>query len=206
MTTETSLSNASGQDTTNAGNTTQQADGVKPDDQGNGAPTDAQAPANADAAKPDDKGAQVPEKYDFAMPEGVAIDSAAADEFSTIAKDLKLSQADAQKVADVGAKMAQRQQEQHAQKVQTWVESVKTDKEIGGDKLDENLAVARNAIKTYGTPELKEILDGTGLGNHPAFVKAFYKIGLTLKTDDVFRGGTTTGEADPAKKMFPNMN
>lgn len=206
MTTDTSLSNASGQDTTNAGNTTQQADGVKPEDQGTGTPADAQATAAADAAKPDDKGEQLPEKYDFAMPEGVALDTAAADEFSSIAKELKLSQADAQKVADVGAKMAQRQQEQHAKQVQTWVDSVKTDKEIGGDKLDENLAVARNAIKTYGTPELKEILDGTGLGNHPAFVKAFYKIGLTLKTDDIVRGGTTTGGEDPAKKMFPNMN
>lgn len=149
---------------------------------------------------------EVPESYDLKMPEGVELDKAAADEFTAIAKELKLSAEGAQKLADVGAKMAQRQAEAHANLVESWVEQVKTDKEIGGDKLDENLAVARKAVDAFGTPELKEFLNATGLGNHPALIKAFYKAGKAI-SEDAFVKGTAKGpETDMAKKMFPTMN
>jgi hypothetical protein len=140
------------------------------------------------------------------MPDGVALDKTAADEFTAIAKELKLDQASAQKVADVGAKMAQRQVEAHAQLVESWVESVKTDKEIGGDKLAENLAIARKAIDTFGTPELKDVLNATGFGNHPAVIKAFYKAGMAISSDRFVSGSPKGPENDMAKKMFPNMN
>lgn len=163
------------------------------------ATTDAQAPeTQATAAAPD--------SYEFTMPEGVALDKTAADEFTAIAKELKLNQADAQKVADVGAKMAQRQAEAHTQLVESWVESVKADKEIGGDKLAENLAVARKAIDTFGTPELKDVLNATGFGNHPAVIKAFYKAGMAISGDRFVSGSPKGPETDMAKKMFPNMN
>jgi hypothetical protein len=163
------------------------------------ATTDAQAPeTQATAAAPD--------SYEFTMPEGVALDKTAADEFTAIAKELKLNQADAQKVADVGAKMAQRQAEAHLQLVESWVESVKADKEIGGDKLAENLAVARKAIDTFGTPELKDVLNATGFGNHPAVIKAFYKAGMAISGDRFVSGSPKGPETDMAKKMFPNLN
>jgi len=149
----------------------------------------------------------VPEKYDLQMPEGVELDSVAADEFTTIAKDLKLTQDQAQKLAGVAASMQQRQAEAHAKTVETWVESVKTDKEIGGDKLNENLAVARKAMETFGSPELKDVLNMTGFGNHPAIIKAFYKIGQAISQDQIVVGKPNQGTVDDvAKKMFPNMN
>lgn len=167
----------------------------------NAQPADSK-PASTDAAKP-----EVPENYEFKMPEGVAVDKDAADEFTAIAKELKLSQEDAQKVADVGAKMAQRQIEAHTKLVESWVEQVKTDKDIGGDKLAENLAVARKAMEEFGTPELKDVLNSTGFGNHPAVVKAFYKIGLAISQDGFVKGSAPRGaEADIAKRMFPTMN
>jgi hypothetical protein len=164
--------------------------------------------APADTAAPDAKATapEAPESYEFTMPEGVAVDKTAADEFTAIAKELKLNQADAQKVADVGVKMAQRQAEAHAQLVESWVESVKADKEIGGDKLAENLAVARKAIEAFGTPELKDVLNSTGFGNHPAVIKAFYKAGMAISEDRFVSGSPKGPETDMAKKMFPNMN
>ncbi len=149
---------------------------------------------------------QVPESYEFTMPEGVELDTAAADEFSAIAKELKLDQATAQKVADVGAKMAQRWADKQAEQVQSWVEQVKTDKEIGGDKLDENLATARKAMEAFGTPELKDVLNATGLGNHPAVIKAFLKVGKAISEDGFITGKPAGAETDMAKKLFPNMN
>lgn len=147
-----------------------------------------------------------PESYEFAMPEGVAVDKTAAEEFSAIAKELKLSAADAQKVADVGAKMAQRQAEAHTKLVESWVEQVKTDKDIGGDKLPENLAIARKAIEAFGTPELKDVLNATGFGNHPAVIKAFYNAGKAISQDGFVTGTAKGADTDPAKRMFPNMN
>jgi hypothetical protein len=137
----------------------------------------------------------------------VELDQAATTEFTAIAKELKLDQAAAQKLADIGAKMAQRQADAHAQLVETWTEQVKTDKEIGGDKLAENLGVARKAIDTFGSPELKALLNSTGLGNHPEVVKLAFKVGKAISEDGFVSGspkGNTTN--DPAKKLFPNMN
>jgi hypothetical protein len=150
---------------------------------------------------------EVPESYDLQMPDGIELDKAAADEFTAIAKELKLDQTAAQKFADIGAKMAQRQIEAHAKLVETWTEQVKTDKELGGDKLDQNLGIARKAIDTFGSPELKELLNSTGLGNHPEVVKLAFKVGKAI-SEDGFVAGKAPGSVsnDPAKKLFPNMN
>jgi hypothetical protein len=150
---------------------------------------------------------EVPEAYDLQMPEGIELDKAAADEFTAIAKELKLDQTAAQKFADIGAKMAQRQHEAHAKLVETWTEQVKTDKDIGGDKLDENLGVARKAIDAFGSPELKELFNSTGLGNHPAVVKFAHKVGKAISEDGFVTGKAPSSVSnDPAKKLFPNMN
>jgi hypothetical protein len=170
--------------------------------------TTATAPANATSAQ-DAKPTEpvVPETYDLKMPEGVELDQAATTEFTAIAKELKLDQAAAQKLADIGAKMAQRQADAHAQLVETWTEQVKTDKEIGGDKLAENLGVARKAIDTFGSPELKALLNSTGLGNHPEVVKLAFKVGKAISEDRFVTGAPKSNASnDPAKKLFPNMN
>ena len=52
-----------------------------------------------------------------------------------------------------------------------WAADVKADKEIGGDNLISNLSAAQRALDQFGTPELKEYLNTTGLGNHPDLVK-----------------------------------
>lgn len=213
MTTETMVT---GQDTPNAGGTPAAAPAGQPaEGQGSAAPasgTSQSAAAAAPATNTDDKGTEgaapvVPEAYEFQMPEGIALDKSAADEFSGIAKEYKLTQEQAQKVAEVGAKMVQRQIEAHQAQVQSWIEAVKTDKEIGGDKLNENLAVARRTIETFGSPELKDVLNATGLGNHPEIIKMAFKIGKSISDDGFVRGASSKADAnDPAKKLFPTMN
>lgn len=166
-------------------------------------------PAAAADTKTDDTKAtapEVPESYDLQMPDGIELDKASADEFTTIAKELKLDQATAQKLADVAAKQAQRQVEAHTKLVESWVESVKADKEIGGDKLEENLGIARKALDTFGTPELRDVLNASGLGNHPEVIKAFVKAGKAIGEDKFVAGAPKGSNTDPAHKLFPNMN
>lgn len=52
-------------------------------------------------------------------------------------------------------------------------------KEWGGD-FGRNLEAARRAVQTYGGPELTDLLDRTGLGDHPALLRAFAAAGVGL--------------------------
>ena len=160
---------------------------------------------NGTEAPGDQPGA--PEKYDFAMPEGVELDGPAADEFSAIAKELKLSQADAQRVADVAIKMQQQQAETHATTVKGWADQCKSDKEFGGDNLEQNLSTARKAIDTFGSPELKALLNSSGLGNHPELVRFAFNAGKAVSEDTFVRSGSRapTPELSLEKRMYPNM-
>lgn len=146
----------------------------------------------------------VPEKYaDFSAPEGVTLDTEVTEEFKTLAKDLKLPQAKAQQVADLGVKLAGKWQADQQQAIATtvakWADETRADKEIGGEKLGENLAVAKRALDTFGTPELKKLLNESGLGNHPQVIKMLYRAGLTLSEDKVVlgKGGGQTGSEKP---------
>ena len=170
--------------------------------------TSAQPTALTDTA-PTTPPAEVTEvDYKFDTPEGMGLDEAGMQEFTAIAKELKLPQDAAKRLVDLEVKRIQGQQEQHLKLVESWGEAVKTDQEIGGAKLDENLAVARRAVDAFGTPALKELLNTTGLGNHPEVVKAFYKAGKAISEDGFVRGqpkGPAT-ESDLAKSLFPSMN
>lgn len=144
---------------------------------------------------------------EFEVPEGVALDEQGATEFKALAKELKLQPEAAKKLADLAASRARAQHEAHAALIESWAESVKTDTEIGGEKLAENLAVAKRAVDTFGSPALKELLNQTGLGNHPEVVKAFFKAGKAISEDGFVRGApkAPATESDLAKSLFPSM-
>lgn len=180
-----------------------------PNPDGGNAATDGQTDGAATGAPTEGTKAPtepaVPEAYDLKMPEGVELDKAAAEEFTALAKELKLDQTNAQKFADLGAKMAQRQAEAHANLVESWTEASKTDKEFGGEKFSENLATAQKAMATFGSPQLKALMDSTGMGNHPDVIRAFYNVGKAISEGRFVNGGAPSGETDPALKMFPSM-
>ena len=217
MTTENATAGDAG--TTNpgtdatAGADAQQGTTAPTQDQGTGTTAATTEPTGADdkagEQSTDDKGASAaPEKYEFTMPDGVELDAAAADEFSAIAKELKLSQADAQRIADVATKMQQKQAETHVATVKGWAESCKTDKEFGGDNLEQNLSVARKAIDTFGSPELKALLNTSGLGNHPEVVRFAFKAGKAISEDTFVKAGARvpTPESSLEKRLYPDMN
>lgn len=163
------------------------------------------APAEAVESE-SEKAPVVPESYTFETPEGVTLDTAAVEEFSAIAKELGLEQGKAQAIADIAVKMQQRAAENQAALVESWVEQVKTDKDLGGDKLTENLAIAKKALDAFGSPELRDVLNATGLGNHPEIIRAFYKAGKAISEDRFIPGAPKGPEMDIAKRMFPTMN
>lgn len=158
----------------------------------------------------EEKGAEqkvgAPEQYEFKAPEGQQFDAAVIDAFSEVAKELNLPQEAAQKVLDkVAPVIANRQAEQLQAACTEWADTAKADKEFGGDKLTENLAVAKKGLDTFGTPELRTLLNESGLGNHPEVIRAFYRAGKAISEDRVITGTQGAGAADPAKRLFPNQ-
>ncbi|WQY99866.1 peptidase [Salmonella phage VB_ST_E15] len=149
-----------------------------------------------------------PEKYEFKPAEGQELDTSALEQFEPIARELNLTNEQAQKMVDLyGSKimpMVQQQQVEAWQKTtEQWAADVKADKEIGGDKLTANLSAAQRALEQFGDPELKEYLDSTGLGNHPALVKAFIKVGKAMSEDKVVTGGHESGGSDLISAFYP---
>lgn len=162
--------------------------------------------AKAEKAEKEQKQEGAPEKYEFKPAEGQELDAAALEQFEPIARELNLSNEQAQKMVDLyGTKilpMVQQHQAETWQKTtEQWAADVKADKEIGGDKLTANLSAAQRALDQFGTPELKEYLEGTGLGNHPELVKAFIKIGKAMSEDGMV-DGSNQGQRSAAEVLY----
>ncbi|HCM7359886.1 TPA: peptidase [Klebsiella aerogenes] len=155
--------------------------------------------------KEDDKPDGAPEKYEFTAAEGVDLDTEALKDFEPVARELNLTNEQAQKLVDAYPKILagvqQRQAEAWQAQTEEWAATVKADKEIGGDKLTANLGVAQRALDTFGTPELKEYLNGTGLGNHPELVKAFIKVGKAMSEDGMVTG-KESGQRSAAEVLY----
>lgn len=165
-------------------------------------------------SKEGDEGAKgeeskVPEKYEFTMPEGVEIDPAGVEAFSEFAKDAGLTQEAAQSLMN---KLAPAMQARQAQVLETakanWASEAKADKEFGGDAFEQNLAVAKKAIDAFGSPELRTLLNESGLGNNPEIIRAFYRAGKAISEDRLVPSGSgvkSAGAKDPAKSLYPNQ-
>lgn len=145
---------------------------------------------NADGDKPEgDKQPVAPEKYEFTAPEGVVLDAEAVAAFEPVAREMNLTNEQAQKLVELQTQFVQKQQQQWDQTVESWVSAIKTDKEIGGEALKQNITLAQRAISEYGTPELQAALDSTRMGNHPELVRVFARIGKAM-AEDTFVGGS----------------
>ncbi len=131
-------------------------------------------------------------------------------EFKTLAKESGLSQEAAQKLADLGVKNVQRVQTQLQKQVEQaqaqWAEASRTDKEFGGDKLNENMAVAKKALDSFGSPELSQLLTQSGLGNHPAVIRAFFRVGKTISEDRLLSGAVAKAPAKDARSFYDKSN
>lgn len=173
-------------------------EGDKPQDD---KPADGEKPAEEKEQK--QEGA--PEKYEFKAGEGVELDTEALKDFEPVARDLNLTNEQAQKLVDAYPKILagvqQRQAEAWQKQTEGWAETVKADKEIGGDKLTANLSAAQRALDQFGTPDLKEYLNATGLGNHPDLVKTFVKIGKAMSEDGMV-DGSNQGQRSAAEVLY----
>ncbi|TAI99813.1 peptidase [Pectobacterium versatile] len=186
------------------------ADAPKDGDKPGAEKTEAEVAAEkeaADKAAKENKEQGAPEKYEFTAAEGQTLDAEALAVFEPLARELGLTNEQGQKFVDAYASkiLPQIQQQQLAnwqKTVEDWAETVKADKEIGGDKLTANLGKAQQAVMQFGGEDLKQALQETGLGNHPALVKAFVKIGHAMSEDKMLGGGSNGEQLSAAQVLY----
>ena len=152
--------------------------------------------------------AEFVEYTDFTYPEGTVVDETIQDAFKAAAKEAGLTQAQAQHLTDMGSLMRTKVMADHqaaqAQVYNDWAEQSRSDKEFGGAKMDENLAIAGKAINAFATPELKALLDSTGIGNHPEMIRAFYRAGKAMSEDNLVPGGKgPAATSSLADRLYP---
>lgn len=178
-------------ETQDAGTAPNDAGGTQTADQTQTAPDTTQAAQTGDASKGTTTEQVI--EYKFDTPEGVTLDEGDLSKFTDIAKDLKLPADAAKKLVDLAVAREQARTEAFAKQVQDWGETVKADPELG---KPENLAVAKKTIDTFGTPELRDLLNSTGMGNHPEVIRLMTKIGKAI-SEDIFQAGRSGGNPPP---------
>lgn len=157
-----------------------------------------------DQADPQPEGA--PESYGaFTDAEGREYSSEELGDFTAAAKELGLSQEKAQKMFGVLLPQAQKYQMARLDGYsKQWEAAARTDPEFGGEHLQQNLAVAKQAYNAFASDGLKEILKGSRLSNNPEVIRLFYRIGTKMQQDRGVAGSASAPA--PKRVLYPKSN
>lgn len=161
-------------------------------------------PVGDGSSNPADAGGagEVPENYEFNLGEGLTITDEQKTAFTAIAKDAKLSQAQADSLLKMHSEIINGYM--HA--AEDAIEKNIAECQKLGLTSQENLGFAKTAVDTFGGSEAMQVLIDTGAINHPAVCKLFVTIGQLISEDkpaDTHVGG---GKGTPRAEdiLFPN--
>ena len=129
-----------------------------------------------------------PEQYDYsaAIPEGMQVDQQLADGFSVIAREMNLTNDQANKIAaygiQYGQQVAQAMQQQLDAEVAGWGEAAK--KELGAD-FDKTMQLCGAALEAVEkqVPGIRKALNETGAGNRIEVIKVMRLMGELVQSD-----------------------
>lgn len=145
---------------------------------------------------------EVPENYEFNLGEGLTITDEQKTAFTAIAKDAKLTQAQADSLLKMHSEIINGYM--HA--AEDAVEKNIAECEKLGLTSQENLGFARTAVNTFGGSEAMQVLIDTGAINHPAVCKLFVTIGQLISEDKAADSHVGGGKGTPRAEdiLFPN--
>lgn len=150
------------------------------------------------------------EKYeDFKMPEGTELDAEVGAAFQGVAKELNLSQEQAQGFLDKMAPVLQKRSADRIAAISNeWMEQSKADKEFGGQKLMQSLSdiarlrdtFARNADGSIDA-DIQEFLSSP-MGNHPGALRLLSRIGRAFGEAKYPGGGSAEDGRYTAEQFY----
>ncbi len=126
------------------------------------------------------------------MPKGIELNADLVAAVSPIFQKLNLTQEQASELVktqvEALAKVEAAAEVKREADFKEWMKTTVTNyqatlrKEWGAD-TDAKLAIAQAGMAKIVSPAMKALLDETGLGSHPEFVKAFYQVGQMSRED-----------------------
>lgn len=178
-------------------------------------------PTAPDPAKVDDKPTEpakpvIPDKYDFAalkLPEGIALNEDIVKAVEPLFKKYGLTQEAASELVQAhGEALAKVEAANETKREADFKDWMKTQAEQNvaairkewGHEFDVNLKVAQRGLARVFGPEGKALLDETGMGSHPEFLKAFLAVGKMIQEDTPPVGGQPNGRKTTTAVLYPN--
>lgn len=169
-----------------------------------------------------------PEAYaDFDFPEGITANEGMLEKFSPFAKELGLSQENAQKLLNFHTESLQKavspehiadsvlKAQESLNKAQSakWVDELKADEVIGGSNLDAATKMANQAITMFGDNALKADLKEFGWSSNPSLIRLLNKVGMAIAEDSLGNGGGGgnssnsggSGDKSAADLLYPDQ-
>lgn len=151
-----------------------------------------------------------PAYSDFAMPEGMELDTEALNEATPILQELNATQEQAQKMVDVAASMlskaAKKMADQHNAVVEGWrKETLDIFGKDGETQFMQNVGRAEEVVKHFFNEDQRKVLTHYGLGNHPAFFAMCMAIAEGTGEDRLtsLGGAGAKGEKTLAQTWYP---
>jgi hypothetical protein len=158
---------------------------------------------------------QIPDNYDIKMSNGEQLQGEDLAKLNQVCKQAGLTNEQAQALFtayenDV-TNFNQQLQSDYQQQVQSWVSEVQNDKELGGENFEKTKANIKNVVNKFGSKELADFLNTTGLGCNPVFVRFVNKVGSLMSNDSQFINGNATHQmtdqerrSEILRKMYSN--
>lgn len=143
-------------------------------------------------------------KYDLKVPEGSLLDAQAeVARVVEFAKSRGLTPEAAQEVLEERHQAVQAYVERSQKIVDGWADELKTDPEVGGDKLPGALEDAKRFIDKFADPEFKKWLNDTGFGNSRWLVRMLARAGKPLQDDRFVSGQAAAAPEikDPRERL-----
>lgn len=154
----------------------------------------------------------VPDTYEITTSNGEQLEGEDLDKLNQVCKQAGITQKQAQMLFsayenDV-TNFNQQLQSSYNQQLQSWRDAVMNDRELGQDNFEKTKANIKNVISRFGSSELSDFLNKSGLGYNPDFVRFVNKVGSLISNDNNFIGGNTNpqvSEADRQKEMLMKL-
>lgn len=143
-----------------------------------------------------------PADYDLTPPAGSLVSVEEVQALTKKAKEAGKTKEEAegllQERVEATQAFAKRQQDQLTVARKQWAEEAKNDPVYGGEKFAENAEKSRRVIDRFASPELKKMLDDTGMGNNPYVFRFVSAIANAFSEDQLVRGQSGPSDAKKA--------
>ncbi len=145
-------------------------------------------------------------KYTFKVPEGMTLDEGFVAEISPVLKELNITQAGAQKLADVYAKKLAALDDAAAANFKANVEAWRKETyEALGNEAKERLTFVAKVRDRLLSVETREILNSAGIANCKSLILDLEKIGRLISEDSIPPASPVSPDSkDAASVLYPD--